>query len=57
MQVQKRKRKIEKKFCKNMRKKVKEVKNYTQGLRGVRPAYTKKNDFSIEVKTTILEAF
>ena len=32
MQVQKRKRKIEKKFCKNMRKKVKEVKNYTQGL-------------------------
>ena len=36
---------------------MKEVKNYTRGLRGVRPAYTKKNDFSKEVKITILEVF
>ena len=39
------------------RKKVKEAKNYTQALREVRCADTKKNDFSLEVKTAILEAF
>ena len=35
----------------------KEAKNYTQALREARCAYTKKNDFSLEVKTAILEAF
>ena len=38
MQVQKRKRKSEKKNCKITRKKAKEGKNYTQALREVRCA-------------------
>ena len=38
------------------KKKVQEVKNYTQALREVKCAYTKKNHFSLEVNTAILEA-
>ena len=33
------------------RKKGKEAKNYTQALRKVKCAYTKKSDFSLEVNT------
>ena len=36
-------------------KKAKEAKNYTQALREVRCAYTKKNNFRLEGKTAILE--
>ena len=41
----------------NYEKKAKEAKNYIQVLREVKGAYTKKNDFSLEVNTAILEAF
>ena len=41
----------------NYKKKVKEAKNNIQVLRGVKGAYTNKNDFSLEVNTAILEAF
>lgn len=50
--------------CKNEKEKVtkyekknKEAKKYTQALREVKFAYTKKNGFSLEVNTVILEAF
>ena len=39
------------------RKKAKEAKNYTQALREVKFAYTKKSDFSLEVNKAMLEAF
>ena len=38
-------------------KKAKEVKKCSQALREVKCTYTKKNDFILEVKTAILEAF
>ena len=41
----------------NYEKKAKEAKNYIQVLREVKGAFTKKNDFSLEVNTAILEAF
>ena len=39
------------------KKKAKEVKKCSQALREVKCTYTKKNDFILEVKTAILEAF
>ena len=51
--MQKRKRKSDK----IREKKTKEAKRYTQALREVKFAYTKKNAFSLEVNTAILEAF
>lgn len=53
MQVQKRKRKKErKKKRKNIReKKGKKRETYTQALRKVKCAYTKKSDLSLEVNT------
>ena len=58
MQVQKRKRKSEKNDAKiREKKKAKEVKKCSQALREVKCTYTKKNDFILEVKTAILEAF
>ena len=52
--MQKRKRKSDKI---REKKKTKEAKKYTQALREVKFAYTKKNAFSLEVNTVILEAF
>ena len=58
MQVQKRKRKLEKNNARIYeKKKPKEAKKYMQALREVKCAYTKKNGFSLEVNTAILEAF
>ena len=62
MQVQKQKKEGKKKIMqeymrKYMRKKSKRSKNYTQALRGLKCAYTKKNVFSLELNTAILEAF
>ena len=46
------------KYCKNTRKNAaKEAKKCTQASREVKYAYTKKNDFSLEVNTAIQEAF
>ena len=39
------------------KKKAKEVKKCSQAVREVKCTYTKKNDFILEVKTAILEAF
>ena len=39
------------------KKKAKEVKKCSQALREVKCTYSKKNDFILEVKTAILEAF
>lgn len=39
------------------KKRAKEVKKCSQALREVKCTYTKKNDFILEVKTAILEAF
>ena len=45
------------KVTKYEKKKTKEAKKYTQALREVKFAYTKKNAFSLEANTAILEAF
>ena len=58
MQVQKRKRKGEKKYCKNIQdNKAKEAENYTQALRELNCACTKKNYFSLEFNIAVLETF
>ena len=53
--MQKRKRKAEKKLYKNKQEKKRE--KYTQALRGLKWAYTKKSDASLELNKAILEAF
>ena len=40
---------------KKERKQAKEAKQYTQALREVKYAYTKKNDFSLEANSIILK--
>ena len=53
MNVQMEKEKVRKKITQEYtRKKGQEAKYYTQALRKVKCAYTKKNDFSLEVNTS-----
>ena len=57
MQVQKRKRKSEKNDAKIREKKSKRSEKVQSSTKRSKCTYTKKNDFILEVKTAILEAF